>query len=125
MSPQVLVVSRDQMLVQTRQWILGTLFRVEGAGRVREAEVLISRRRFDLIVLCYTLSEDECKRMFDLIERQKPLPKVLILTAAGSKPVGCIPESALTIEAGPHELLKKAAEIFGIDLKEKAKLVAV
>ena len=42
MSPQVLLVSRDAMLLQTRQLILGAFFRAKGAGRVREAEDLIS-----------------------------------------------------------------------------------
>lgn len=49
--PQVLVVSRDAMLLQTRQLILGSFFHTEGAGRMKEVEALISSRRYHLIVL--------------------------------------------------------------------------
>jgi DNA-binding NtrC family response regulator len=123
MSAQVLVVSRDEMLLKTRQLLLGTFFEVKVAGRIREAEAVISSQHFDLIVLCYTLSEDECAQVIDLIANQRPRPKVLILTAAGSRrmqePGG---QFAMT-ESGPYPLLKKAAELLGIDLREKSRLI--
>ena len=75
MNPQVLVVSRDQMLLHTRQLILGAFFEVQGAGRVREAEALISARSFDLIILCYTLSASECRQVLELVADLKPHPQ--------------------------------------------------
>ena len=61
MTPQVLVASRDPMLLQTRQLILGAFFEVHGAGRVREAEALMARFSFDLIILCSTLGDSDCR----------------------------------------------------------------
>ena len=62
----VLVVSRDQMLLQTRALILGAYFQVESAGRVSEAEAAMAKSPFDLIVLCYSLSDGEYQKLIEL-----------------------------------------------------------
>jgi DNA-binding response OmpR family regulator len=115
----VLVVSRDETLLQTRQLILGAFFQVNGAGRVQEAESLITKRAFDLIVLCYSLSPSDCARVLDLIREQNPRPKILTLRAAGTPAPSQESDAELMIEAGPYGLLKKSAEILGVDLKAK------
>src|SRR5213595_1325421 len=86
MNPQVLVVSRDQMLLHTRQLILGAFFEVRGAGRIREAEALLATQPFELIILCYTLSVAECQQVLELVANLKPHPRILILNPAGSPP---------------------------------------
>ena len=60
---RVLVVSRDEMLLRTREMILGAFFVVRGAGRFSEARTLLTNNRFDLIVICHSLTEDECERL--------------------------------------------------------------
>jgi DNA-binding response OmpR family regulator len=122
MNPQVLVVSRDEMLLHTRQLILGAFFQVYGAGRIREVEDLISRRRFDLIILCYTLTESDCQRVMDLVGRQKTRPRILVLSPAGSRPPETESSLVMMTEAGPYYLLKKTAEMLGVDIKAKASL---
>jgi DNA-binding response OmpR family regulator len=125
MNPQVLVVSRDQMLLHTRRLILGAFFEVQGAGRIREAEALISTHTFDLIVLCYTLSASECRQVLDLVADQKPQPKVLILNPAGSPAEDALLNHAVVLtEAGPYLLLKKTGELLGVDIKSKSSLAA-
>lgn len=125
MNPQVLLVSRDQMLLHTRQLILGAFFEVQGAGRIREAEALISTRSFDLIILCYTLSEPECRQVLDLVADQEPRPRILILNPVGSAPEVSLPnQAAMLTESGPYFLLKKTAELLGVDIKSKASMVA-
>ena len=125
MTPQVLLVSRDAMLLQTRQLILGAFFRAKTAGRVREAEELISTYRFDLIILCYTLTEPECRRVIDLAAEQKRQPRILILTPAGYPPADPGTGDAVMTEAGPYYLLKKSAELLGVDIRAKDALVEV
>jgi len=125
MTPQVLLVSRDAMLLQTRQLILGAFFRVKTAGRLREAEELISTYRFDLIILCYTLTEAESRRLIDLAAEQKRQPRILILTPAGYPPPDPGVADAMMIEAGPYYLLKKSAELLGVDIRAKDALVGV
>ncbi len=79
MTPQVLVVSRDPMLLQTRQLILGAFFQVHGAGRVGEAEALMARFSFDLIILCSTLGDSDCRAVMDLVADRKQHPKILVV----------------------------------------------
>jgi hypothetical protein len=123
MNPQVLLVSRDQMLLHTRQLILGTFFEVRCAGRIREAEVLISVRAFDLIILCYTLSSSECRQVLEMVADLERRPKILILNPAGSPPEEPLLDQAVMLtESGPYFLLKKTAEMLGVDIKSKATL---
>jgi hypothetical protein len=116
----VLVFSRDQMLLQTRELIPGTLFQVQGAGRIQEAEALIAKNSFDLIVLCHSLSPSDRERVAALIEQQSPQPRLLFLRAAGTLPPDAGSDALLMLEASPYGLLKKAAEILGVDMKAKS-----
>lgn len=125
MTPHVLVVSRDPMLLHTRQLILGTFFQVHSAGRVCEAERLISRYSFDLIVLCYTLAEVECREVMSRVAGLKRPPRILLLTPVGSLPEGALPGQATMTEAGPYYLLKKSAELLDVDIKVHANLVEI
>jgi CheY-like chemotaxis protein len=117
--PHVLVVSRDEMLLQTRQLILGTFFQVNGAGRMQEVQALMASKKFDLIVLCYSLSNTDCQRVCDLAACQTNRPQILMLRAAGSDLARPGADEELGAEAGPYGLLKKAAEMLAFDLKAK------
>ena len=86
MTAEVLVFSRDQLLLETRQLILGAFFQARGAGNIEDAEALLAMHRFDLIVLCSTLSEQECERVLELVEYRKPRPQILIMGAQGCDP---------------------------------------
>lgn len=114
---RVLVISRDPMLLQTRELILGAFFQVNGAGRIQEAEELIATYAFDLIVLCYSLSLSDCGRVAELVQNLNPRPRILNLRATGSPPSGPGSDAELMIEAGPYGLLKKSAEILGVDIR--------
>jgi len=115
--PHVLIVSRDQMLLQSRALILGAYFQVEAAGRVPEAELAMVRISFDLVVLCSSLSDSEYLKMIDMCSRQDPQPKILVSNAAagGGRRVGG--DGAYTVDGGPFELLKKTSEVTGFPLK--------
>jgi hypothetical protein len=121
----VLVVSRDQMLLQTRKLILGAFFEVDAAGRVPEAEVLMAKTDIDLIVLCYSLSDDEYSKMIDLANRQDPPPKILTLCSPsyGHSRAGC--DQEFIVENGPYALLKKIAEMVGLPIKGSTRVVPV
>jgi DNA-binding NtrC family response regulator len=113
----VLVVSRDQMLLQTRALILGTYFQVEAAGRVPEAEEAMRKQAFDLVVLCYSLSDDEYRKMLDLCLSQDAPPRVLTLHAGNNGRPRDGGDGEYAVEQGPYQLLKKTAEMVGFALK--------
>jgi DNA-binding response OmpR family regulator len=114
MKAEVLVFSRDQLLLETRQLILGAFFRVRGAVKIEDAEALLVMHEFDLIILCSSLSEEDCQRVFDLVESRKPRPQILILINPGSE--RNLPDYVEMIDSGPYQLLKRSAEVLGMEL---------
>ena len=114
---QVLLVGKDEMLLQTRKLILGTYFQVEVAGRVSHAAQVMAAGRFDLIVLCESLSEKECERVAELAQTQNPRPKTLTLSATGRQSRDHGSGDVLTDEFGPLALARKAAAMLGLEMK--------
>ncbi len=116
---QILVVSRDQMLLQTRRLILGTYFDVQGAGRMSEAGSILSKREFDVIVLCDTLSNDECQQIAKMVHDQKPLPTLLSLLGPCADDKDRTVGRKLTLRGGPLDLVRECANLLGCDLHSK------
>ena len=117
----VLVVGRDQMLLQTRALILGAYFQVEPAGRIPEAEAAMAKVNFDIVILCHSLSNDDYRKMLDLCKRQAPNPRILTLGAANNGHPKAGGDGEFTQDYGPYELLKKTAEMVGFHLKPKGR----
>ena len=118
---QILVVSRDRMLLQTRKLILGTYFEVESAGRMSEAGAILSKRQFDLIVLCDTLSNEERRQIAEMVRDRRPTPTLLSLMGPGN--MGQVPlvGRELTCAGGPLQLLRECADVLGFDLRTSSK----
>ena len=123
---RILLVSRDVMVLQTRKLMLGAYFEVHVAGRVIEAKKLLGERRFDLIVLCYTLTEDDCEKIIDSARDCCPQAKFLVLTGMGfaAKQVSIRPHY-LSADEGPFFLVKKAAELLGYEFRSKGRMVRI
>ena len=71
---------------------------------------------FDLIVLCYSLNDDEYERIIELAQRQNPRPRILNLIPPGNqhRDGG---DDEYSVDKGPYELLKKTAESLGQTIK--------
>lgn len=121
---RILLVSRDVMVLQTRKLMLGAYFDVSAAGRVVEAQILLSEHSFDLIVLCYTLTHDDCQKIIDSVRRHSPDAKFLILTITGF-PVERLGVRAYCVpaEQGPFILVKKSAELLGFEFGSKGRML--
>ena len=118
----ILVVSPDESLLRTREWILGTYFAVKAAGRFSEAIAMAMNFDFDLVVLCHSLPDDECNQLAIAAQRRHPSTQILALDGAGpfrSKPWS---NQRVGVDAGPFGLVKKCAQMLGYPLKSKAKL---
>jgi hypothetical protein len=105
--------------------ILGTFFEVDAAGRVPEAESMMAGRTFDLIILCYSLADDEYKKMIELARRQSPEPKILALNSVGTKHNRSGTDQDPTIDNGPYALLKKTSEMLGFRIKGPGRVTAI
>lgn len=118
---RVLVVSRDEMLLRTREMILGAFFAVRGAGRLSEARALLMIDRFDLVVICHSLTSDECERLAIIAREQVPRPLILAMSASSRGSIKPWADKQLGVDAGPYGLVKKCAEMLGFVLKSKAR----
>lgn len=121
---RILLVSRDVMALQTRKLMLGAYFDVSAAGRVVEAQILLSAQSFDLIVLCYTLTADDCQKIIEAVRQHSPGAKFLVLTIDGfpANRLG-IRAHSLPAEQGPFFLVKKSAELLGFEFRSKGRMV--
>lgn len=113
---QILVVSRDRLLLQTRKLILGTYFEVESAGRMSEAGSILSKRDFDLIVLCDTLSNEERRQIAEMVRDRQPKPTLLSLMGPGNRGDRPTVGRELACVGGPLQLLKECADVLGLHL---------
>jgi hypothetical protein len=114
---QVLLIGKDEMLLRTRQLILGTFFQVEAAGRVSHAAGILADRHFDLVVLCYSLTQDECQKVIELIEKKNPSPQILTLCNATRLGIADVNRQEMNADGGPYALVKKCAAMLGVELK--------
>lgn len=121
---RILLVSRDLMVLQTRKLMLGAYFEVSAAGRVLEADMFLAGRPFDLIILCYTLTEHDCEKIVDAVQRRSPRAKVLMLTQTGlAASHAAVHPYFLPAEEGPFILVKKSAELLGFEFRSKGRMV--
>jgi DNA-binding response OmpR family regulator len=122
---RILVVGRDEMLLRTREMILGAFFAVQGAGRFTEARALLTKDYFDLIVLCHSLTEDECERLAGMARDHTHRPLILAMSASSRGNIKPWADKQLGVDAGPYGLVKKCAEMVGFVLKSKARAAHV
>lgn len=116
---QILVISRDQMLLQTRKLILGTYFDVKSAGRMSEAGSFLTQNDFDLIVLCDTLSDTECQQIAAMVEGHRPKPTLLSILGPGTGNHERVIGRKINLKGGPLQLLRECADLLGVDLHGK------
>ncbi|HEY1501030.1 MAG TPA: hypothetical protein VGF88_15745 [Acidobacteriaceae bacterium] len=111
--PELLCVGHDFVLNRTRRLILEKCFDVKTANSVPEAMGLLSAQRFDLVLVCYSLTNEECRAMVEFIHALASPTKILALAEGCDRlPLGTGDEEF--VSAGPAELVKKAAAMVGI-----------
>jgi hypothetical protein len=68
--------------------VLENCFLVETASSLAEVDSAVSRRRFDLVILCHSLRSDEHDAITELVRYYWPNTKFLRLSALGDDPGG-------------------------------------
>ena len=89
-----------------------------------EAKTLLADRPFDLIILCYTLTDDDCRKIREAAQLHCPDAKILILTVTGYGAAPAVMDSYfLPADQGPFILVKKSAELLGFEFRSKGRMV--
>lgn len=102
------------MLLQTRKWMLEGEFEVETAETVAQALVLmemVDQRPFDLVLLCHSLNDQECKLVCDAVFSQSTATRVLQLNE-GWRDIRSLTGPQEQISAAkPQTLIEKIADL--------------
>jgi hypothetical protein len=102
------------MLLQTRKWMLEGDFEVEIAETVPQALALLiipDSRPFDLILLCHSLHDQECKRICDAVFTLSTATRVLQLNE-GWRDLRTLTAPLEQISAArPQTLIQKITEL--------------
>lgn len=110
------------MLLKTREMIFGAYFEVTAAGRATEAIARLASTYFDLVVLCHSLTENECERIAGIAHKHAHPARILALkplTDFGDEKAWA--DDEIGVDAGPYGLLLKAAEMLDFRILSRAR----
>jgi DNA-binding response OmpR family regulator len=101
MAYSVLLHGHDAVLLDTRRMVL-EVQGFEVLSSMQESTVLkaLVSRRIDLLILCHTLSKEECDHLLDSAKRYQPAMKRLVLYL-GYPACGIHEEGILSALEGP------------------------
>jgi DNA-binding response OmpR family regulator len=109
-SPSVLLLGHDESLLQTRRWLLESNgLQVYIATHFPALNQTLEDHDVDLLILCHSLTAEECERAVAIVESHPPKLKVLALTTASSDfPVEKV-DRVVNASDGPKTLLNIVA----------------
>jgi CheY-like chemotaxis protein len=108
----ILAVGQDEELLSTRSAVLRRCDARVVAAHVSEALKLLKAERFDLVVLCHTVSSKEMNELVGLAHRQASDIQVLEILKATEIDGGRVPSDADDVAASrPETLIAKVREM--------------
>jgi len=107
----VLCYGHDELLLHTRRLILREYFQVSVTTSIEATAALARLEQMDLVLLCHSLSEEECDQMIELVGELWPQAKVLVLTAPDLGRATSLPHEEFAALDGPYSLMRKMREM--------------
>ena len=121
--PEILCVGHDSVLNRTRRMILERCFAVALAQSLSEATALLRGRRFALVLLCHSLTDDDCRSIVDFIHSLQSTVRILVLGEERSQ-LQLAAQDEEFASGGPAELLQKTAAMAGIAQRDAERCAA-
>lgn len=112
--PEILCVGHDPLLNRTRRLILQRRFTVNLASSVAEATAVLASQACDLVLLCYSMSDQECAAMVEYIHSLPVQTRILVLAEGRRDGLLLRPGDEEFVLGGPAELLGKAVSMVGL-----------
>ena len=109
--PVIIVFGHDQSLLDTRTWVLeGAGYEVSQASHLAELEQTADERTVALVVMCHTLSGEECSETRMSLDH-RPEIKCLLITANRPLSSQAHREPAISAFDGPKALLEMVGKL--------------
>jgi CheY-like chemotaxis protein len=115
--PEILCIGRDPVLNRTRRMVLHRCFVVAIAASRAEAVAQLAARSFDLVLLCYSLSDEDCQSLLKDVQTAQPNAKILALSSGHMRLTLALPHEEFASE-GPEDLLRKIAAMTGLSPRQ-------
>ncbi|HEY1578297.1 MAG TPA: hypothetical protein VGF82_14610 [Terracidiphilus sp.] len=108
--PRVLCVGRDPRLLETRQLVLAKRYETVTVGSIEEMRALPIEEEFDVVVLCHSLSFEECDLSSELARGRWRHAKIVALSIQQGD---CSVAADQTVRAldGPRFLLRTIDQV--------------
>lgn len=103
----ILLYGRDQHLLETRRWVLerfGCSIRM--VGTIPALIETISACRVDIMILCHSLTTEECERALEEARAHVPEIKTVVLTANNTDCSRGVADDVLDSGDGPQALVE-------------------
>jgi hypothetical protein len=109
----ILLYGRDTRLLESRQLVLQRAgYEVWIALGLAEIDAISQVEVVDLLILCHTLTVEECGRALFFSQSRWPLMKSLVLSALGSWCEGGEPDQVFDSVQGPAKLVAILSHLF-------------
>ena len=114
--PVILIFGRDSTLLETRGWILertGAL--IFSATSLPETEKIAAEHSISLLVICHSVSPEDCEQLLLAMDQLQPNVKKLLMTA--NTPLSPLGQGERTVSAfeGPAALLGTVEDLLRAD----------
>lgn len=109
--PLVLCLSKNPELLFLRQRVLATRYDVVPVSSLEDLKTLPESSVFDILLLCHSLPEGECKEAIRLVRERWPRIKVMMIVTALS---GCSeehPDLLISALDGPAAMFSGIAQL--------------
>ena len=112
----ILIFGRDTTLLETRAWLLKrTGSPVLSATSLSEVEVISATRRISLLVICHSVSPEDCQSLLAALNQIQPDVKKLLMTAnTALPPLGQVERTQSAFD-GPAALLATVQGMLPVD----------
>ena len=108
----VLCFSHDATLLMTRQWMLQREhYRVLGVTSQADFRVEICRSSVDLVLLCQSLSEEECRNAVRFAAEHAPAARCAVLRTSSAKALPDGNVVGIEVGNGPVDFLQTIASM--------------
>ncbi len=110
--PFIVVYGHDQSLLDTRTWVLqGAGYQVAQASHLSELQQVAGERAVALVVLCHTLTQQECDDTRASLCGQRSGIKRLLITANRPLSAQALDEPAISAFDGPRALIDMVGKV--------------